>query len=367
MPRAFPCSLIGLCFECSQARGRAPLSRISGLTRIAHQNDRTPATAAFGRTGFLARPVPSDGLGSPSYDSRAQSGLTLPPRLKWTVALALVLAFPLSAQPAGPPVFEKDVLPILQAKCLRCHGAQQHKAALDLRSRAAMIHGGESGPALLAGVAEKSLLWIRIAGDQMPPGKEKLSAAEKGTLKVWIDSGARATAADTPVPAPAVDRQIADADRQFWAFQPPTRPPVPVVKDKQRVRNAVDAFILAALEKKGLTLSPRADRPTLLRRASFDLIGLPATPAEIDAFVADQSADAFDKQIDRLLASPRYGERWGRHWLDLAGYADSEGILDADYRPTAAWRYRDFVIRAFNADLPYDRFLEVQIAGDEAD
>jgi Protein of unknown function (DUF1549)/Protein of unknown function (DUF1553)/Planctomycete cytochrome C len=291
---------------------------------------------------------------------------SLPIRLcTLAVSLALALAPSLSAQTPAAPVFEKDVLPILQAKCLRCHGMEKQKAALDLRSRSTMIHGGESGPALLAGVAEKSLLWIRIAGDQMPPGKEKLTAAEKGTLKVWIDSGARAAGPDTAAPPLALDRQISDADRQFWAFRPPVRPPVPEVQAKQRVRNPIDAFIVAALEKKGLTLSPEADRHTLLRRASYALTGLPPTPAEIEAFVNDPSADAFEKQVDRLLASPRYGERWARHWLDLAGYADSEGILDADYARTNAWRYRDYVIRAFNSDKPYDRFLKEQIAGDE--
>src|SRR5262249_26521598 len=151
---------------------------------------------------------------------------------------------------------------------------------------------------------------------------------------------------------PDTDRQVTDADRDFWAFRKPVRPPVPAVKNAPRVRNPVDAFLLAALEKKGLTLSPEADRLTLLRRASFDLTGLPPSPKELDEVLADTAADAYERLIDRLLASKHYGERWGRHWLDLAGYADSEGILDADYVRSAAWRYRDYVIRAFNADKP---------------
>ncbi len=160
--------------------------------------------------------------------------------------------------------------------------------------------------------------------------------------------------------------RLSDADRNFWSFRPPVRPVVPALRTSHAaLRTPLDAFLLAALEKKGLTFSPEADRPTLLRRATFDLTGLPPTPQEIDAFLADTRPDAYDRLIDRLLASPRYGERWGRHWLDLAGYADSEGILDADYVRAAAWRYRDYVIRAFNADKPYNRFLKEQFAGDE--
>jgi cytochrome c553 len=284
------------------------------------------------------------------------------------VCPALLLnSTPARAQAApASPLFEKDVLPILQAKCLRCHGDKTQKATLDLRTRAAIVQGGESGAALLPGSAEKSPLWIMIAGDRMPPGKTKLTAAEKGVLKVWIDSGARTSAPEAPVaPRVLVDRQVTDADRQFWSFQPPVRPPVPAVRQAGRVRNAVDAFILAALEKKGLGLSPEADRQTLIRRLALDLTGLPPSPSEVEAFVNDPASDAYEKLVERLLASPAYGERWGRHWLDLAGYADSEGILNADYVRTAAWRYRDYVIRAFNADMPYDRFLKEQIAGDE--
>jgi Protein of unknown function (DUF1553)/Protein of unknown function (DUF1549) len=166
-------------------------------------------------------------------------------------------------------------------------------------------------------------------------------------------------------PARGGDGQFTDADRQFWAFRPPARPAVPKVRSGDRVRNPIDAFVLAALEKQGLTLAPEADRLTLIRRATFDLTGLPPTPQEVEAFVADSAPEAYERLIDRLLASPHYGERWGRHWLDLAGYADSEGILDADYVRSAAWRYRDYVIRAFNTDKPYDRFLKEQLAGDE--
>jgi hypothetical protein len=268
--------------------------------------------------------------------------------------------------PVARPVFEKDVLPVFQARCLRCHGANEQKAGLDLRTKAGLLKGGESGPALSPGAAERSELWIKIAADKMPPGKAKLTEAEKVAVRSWIDSGAFDDgSAVAQKPELAADWQVTDADRNFWAFRSPVRPGVPAVQHAERVRNPIDAFVLAALEKKGLALSPEADRLTLLRRACFDLVGLPPTPQEIDTFLEDRSPDAYEKLVERLLASEHYGERWSRHWLDQAGYADSEGILDADYVRTAAWRYRDYVIAAFNKDKPYDRFLREQLAGDE--
>jgi hypothetical protein len=270
-------------------------------------------------------------------------------------------------KPASEPiVFEKNLAPILEVKCWQCHGSEKQKAGLDLRTRAGLLKGGESGAAVSPGSAEKSVLWEKISTDQMPPGKVKLTSAEKAIFRAWIEGGTQAAnVATMPVIEDMTDRQVTDADRQFWAFQPPKRPQVPAVTNSNRVRNSIDAYIVASLEKKGLALSPEADRLTLLRRAFFDLIGLPPSPGDIEEFRADRSTDAYERLIDRLLASPHYGERWGRHWLDLAGYADSEGILDADYVRTAAWRYRDYVIQAFNKDKPYDRFLQEQLAGDE--
>jgi hypothetical protein len=278
----------------------------------------------------------------------------------------MLFCTPAFAQPKDIS-FEKAVLPIFQAKCLRCHGEKRQKAALDLRTKAAILKGGESGVALKPGSLKGSILWEKIRTDQMPEGDVKLTAAEKDTIRRWIEAGAPGEAKIAP-PSRA-DRQISDEDRKFWAFQTPVRPPLPSVKAKERVRNPIDAFILGALEKKGLTLSPEADRLVLLRRVTFDLTGLPPTHRDIDKFLKDcanaKPQAAYEKVVDRLLASPNYGERWARHWLDLAGYADSEGILDADYVRSAAWRYRDYVIRAFNQDKPYDRFLQEQIAGDE--
>jgi hypothetical protein len=278
--------------------------------------------------------------------------------------IVLLFASVVRADDKPAPSLEKDILPILQGKCLACHGDEKPKAHLDLRSRAGMLKGGEHGAALIPGAADKSELWRKITADKMPPGdKPKLSDAEKALVRAWIDAGAKesgaAIAADLP------DGKVTEADRSFWSFKKPVRPAVPTVAAKERVRNPIDAFVLAALEKKGLSLSPEADRLTLIRRVTFDLTGLPPTPTEIAEFLNDSSADVYEKLIERLLSSPHYGERWGRHWLDLAGYADSEGILDADYVRTAAWRYRDYVIRAFNNDKPFDRFLKEQIAGDE--
>jgi hypothetical protein len=280
-------------------------------------------------------------------------------------ALFLFSASTIAAEPTAVPTFEKDILPLFQARCLSCHGADKQKADLDMRSKPAMLKGGESGPALNPGAASKSLIWEKLVADKMPPGKEKLSAAEKALVRAWIDSGAKDTGVVAASADDGKDRSVTDADRQFWAFRAPVRPSVPAVKHTERVRNPIDAFLLAELEKKGLAFAPEAERGTLLRRASLDLTGLPPTPRELADFLADSKPDAYERMIDRLLASERYGERWARHWLDLAGYADSEGILDADYVRTAAWRYRDYVIRAFNKDKPYDRFLKEQIAGDE--
>ena len=161
------------------------------------------------------------------------------------------------------------------------------------------------------------------------------------------------------------DPLVSDEDRDFWSFRPPQRPAVPEVQVAERVRNPIDAFVLQKLEAEGLSLSPEADRRTLLRRLYFDLIGLPPTPEEAQAFLEDEAPDAYEQLVERLLASPHYGERWGRYWLDLAGYSDSYGVQHADLIRKNAWRYRDYVIRSFNADKPYDRFLLEQIAGDE--
>ena len=283
-------------------------------------------------------------------------------RTALTVLAFALLCSPAFAQPKETS-FEQVVLPIFAAKCLRCHGDKRQRGGLDLRTKAALLKGGEYGAVLKPGSLKDSVLWEKIRSDAMPEGDVKLSAAEKDVIRRWIEAGAPGD--DKTPAARGPDLAITDEDRKFWAFQTPVRPKVPALK----VSNPIDAFIIASLQTKGLTLSRPAEPLVLLRRVTFDLTGLPPTPTEIDDFLKDCASAkpqaAYEKVVDRLLASPRYGERWARHWLDLAGYADSEGILDADYVRSAAWRYRDYVIRAFNDDKPYDRFLQEQIAGDE--
>ena len=266
------------------------------------------------------------------------------------MVLATTLAIIAIALP--PPRFERDVKAVLAAKCLKCHGGDSTKSGFDVRTANAIRAGGDTGPAVVNGDPAKSQLFEMVSNGTMPPGKAaKLTADELALVKRWIEAG---TPSDEDAKQPDAKTPT------HWAFLPPKRPAVP-----NHAKHPIDAFLLDKLRAKGLSFSPEADRLTLLRRVTVDLTGLPPTPAEQDAFLADKSADAYEKVVDRLLASPRYGERQGRHWLDVAGYADSEGILDADYVRTASWRYRDWVIRSLNADMPYDRFLKEQIAGDE--
>lgn len=261
----------------------------------------------------------------------------------------------------GPAVeFERDVLPILKARCYECHDAKKQTAGyrLDVRSRA--LRGGESGePAVLPGKSGESELIRRVTHEdealRMPPedSGERLSEKEIATLKAWVDGGAV-----WPDTLAGEDPKAAG----HWAFTPPRRPDLPAVTTEARVRNAVDRFVLAKLEAEGLSPSPEADKATLIRRLHLDLVGLPPTPEEVDAFVADESPRAYEDLVERLLASPHYGERWGRLWLDAARYADSDGY-EKD-KPRFAYFYRDWVIDALNRDLPYDRFVVEQIAGD---
>ncbi|HSH94434.1 MAG TPA: PSD1 and planctomycete cytochrome C domain-containing protein, partial [Roseimicrobium sp.] len=251
-----------------------------------------------------------------------------------------------------------------KAHCFHCHGeGEKLKGDLDVRLAHFLTKGGESGPALIPGKPEKSLLVQQVQSDEMPKGEKKLTTAEKDVLKRWVASGAKTA---RPEPAELGKGPVfTEEEKQFWAFQPIQNPPVPKVRKKELVRNPIDAFLLQKLSDKNLGYAPPADRTTLIRRVTFDLLGLPPTPEEIDQFVKDTSPDAYQKLIDRLLASPAYGERWGRHWLDLAGYADSNGFTEADAPRAHAWRYRDYVIRSINADKPLSEFIREQLAGDE--
>ena len=296
-------------------------------------------------------------------------------KINTTSAILLPLCVVISAavgSPTTPPdkgieFFEKQVRPLLAAHCYACHSAATtSKGGLALDTREAMHRGGGRGAALIVRDPERSLIISAVRRShslKMPPAGP-ISDREIKTLEDWVRMGApdprTRDAADLRPKPPAPG--LKDG-RQFWSFMPKAKPALPVVKTAARVRSPIDRFILARLERAGLSLAPPADKRTLIRRATFDLTGLPPTPQEVDAFLADTSPDAFNTVVERLLASPRYGERWGRHWLDVARYADSNG-LDENIAYGEAWRYRDYVVRAFNQDKPFDRFLIEQIAGD---
>jgi hypothetical protein len=264
-----------------------------------------------------------------------------------TTALSLVLVLPAAAA-AAPVDFRTGVYPLLHDRCFRCHQGDDAKSGVRLDRRADVLRFATPGKS-----ADSRLVKLVSGGDPklvMPAAGPRLTAEQVRLLRDWIDQGL--TWDDALLPP-------AGAKSTHWAFQPVKRPAVPNTS-----KHPVDSFILAKLNVRGLAFAPEADRRTLLRRLALDLTGLPPTPEEIDAFVKDESPDAYEKQVERLLASPHYGERWGRHWLDVARYAESEGYESDHIRPYA-WRYRDYVIRAFNDDKPFDRFLTEQIAGDE--
>ena len=267
----------------------------------------------------------------------------------------------------GLELFKNSVGALLTEKCVKCHGGEKTKGDLDLTTRENLLKGGAEGAVLVVGKSKESKLIRLIAHTEEPymPKKETaLSPAEVAKIAAWIDAGAPY---DKPLLAKASGKnrgEVTVADRQWWSFQPLAKVVPPRVKETAWVRNDLDKFILAKQEEKKLKPNPTAARQQLIRRAYFDLTGLPPTPEEGEAFVSDKSADAYEKLVDHLLASEHYGERWGRHWLDLARFAESHGY-EQDYDRPNAYHYRDFVIRALNQDLPYDKFVKWQIAGDE--
>jgi len=257
---------------------------------------------------------------------------------------------------AGSTELETSARAILEKHCLACHGAAK-MSGLDLRDKEAMLSGGHRGPGLKPGNATDSLLYQAAAhiGDlKMPPGKESLSDEDLKILKQWIDAGAPWSS----------EAAVKYSEPAWWSFRTPRKPSIPKAVDAEWVHNPIDAFVAAKLEEKGLRHAPPADRRTLIRRAYFDLIGLPPSPEDVEKFAGDASPEAYPKLIEDLLASPRYGERWARHWLDVVRYSDSGGFETDIYYPNA-WRYRDYVIKSFAEDKPYDRFVQEQVAGDE--
>jgi len=284
-----------------------------------------------------------------------------------------VVADPPKPDADGVAFFEAKIRPVLVERCYQCHsaGSDKVKGGLRVDHRDGMVKGGDGGPSVVAGKPEESPLIeaIRYGDDalRMPP-KTPLTAEQVKDFETWVRMGApdpresAPSAAGTPGPTPYAGMDPETA-RSFWSFRPVADPPAPVVNDPAWPRDEVDRFVLARLEAAGLTPGADADRPTLIRRAAFDLTGLPPTPEAFDAFLADGSPDAFEKVVDRLLASPAYGERWGRHWLDLIRYADTGGD-NSDFPVPSAYKFRDYVVSAFNGDKPYDRFLREQVAGD---
>ena len=298
-------------------------------------------------------------------------------RLRFLLLLLPSCTF--AAEPSGPlehaaqmtrgvALFNSEVGKLLTDHCVKCHGGEKGvKGELDLTTREALLKGGESGPTVAPGNSGESLLVKSIRHEdkdlKMPKKADKLADGAIAKIAEWIDLGA-------PYGKPlgeagARDRsKVTDEDRQWWSFRPLAKPQPPAVKNGAWCRTPIDRFVLAKLDAKGLAPNPLAEKRTLIRRAYFDLIGLPPTPAQIERFLADNSPGAYEKVIDELLASPHHGERWGRHWLDLARYAESHGY-EQDYDRPNAWHYRDYVIRALNADQPFDEFVRWQIAGDE--
>ena len=279
------------------------------------------------------------------------------------ILLCLVIAADEPVQVAKPTAeqlrfFETNVRPVLVEHCQKCHGDKKQWGGLRLDSREAVMRGGDTGAAIVPGKPKESLLIraVRHEDEDLKMPKEgKLTERQIADLVRWVEMGA---------PFPQTQKSGARTrDPNHWAFQPPADVAVPAVKDEAWPQSVMDRFILAKIEAAGLIPAARADKRTLIRRVTFDLTGLPPTPAEIDAYLADEANDAFARVVDRLLESPRYGERWGRHWLDVARYADSNG-LDENISHGNAWRYRDYVVAAFNSDKPFDRFLIEQLAGD---
>jgi hypothetical protein len=283
--------------------------------------------------------------------------------MRWHIhastALLLLLPAAAEAKTDAEQSFERHVRPVLVEHCQGCHGAKKQMGGLRLDSRAALLTGGDGGPAVKPGDPDASRLIqaVRQMGDLKMPPRKKLPPSAVAALTAWVKAGA-------PWPAPRAPTGV-DASNRHWAFQSVRRPALPAVRNAAFAGNPIDRFVLAALEGRGLSPSAEADRHTLLRRVTFDLIGLPPTPDEVDAFLSDGRPDAYERVVERLLASPRHGERWARHWLDVARFADTKGYVffqESEY--PWAYTYRDYLIEALNADLPYDRFLVEQIAAD---
>jgi hypothetical protein len=292
---------------------------------------------------------------------------TLSPAVLPLIGLAVlnVLCSKTQGQSQEQVHFETDVRPILKAHCFHCHGEQDHReAGLDLRLVHLMKKGGDSGSAIAPGSSMDSLMMQRVQSGEMPPGGKTIPDAQKETLRRWLDQGARTKREEPQTPTL---EDWTEEERTYWLFQPVAQVAVPTIPspDISRSESPIDAFVLSKLLEKQIPIAQTSDRLTLMRRLSFDLLGVGPTIEESQEFISDTNIDAYERLVDRLLADPRYGEHWGRHWLDVAGYADSDGYSEQDTERPWAWQYRDYVISSFNADQPYDQFVIEQLAGDE--
>lgn len=281
---------------------------------------------------------------------------------KFACVCLLLAVCSTSTTAAEQLTYESHIRPILKAQCFHCHGEESEiSGGLDVRLVRLLREGGDSGAAVVPGDASASLLWERIASDEMPEGPKKLTPEQKDVIRRWIDQGANTA---RPEPANVQDARFSFEELSHWAFQPVTSPAIPI-RNGYEQNTPIDGFVASKLHEQGIPFSPVADRRVLIRRLTFNLHGLPPTPAEVERFVGDRSLDAYERLVDRLLSSPRFGERWGRHWLDVAGFAETNGPQESDGDRPHVWRYRDYVIDAFNSSKPIDQFFVEQLAGDE--
>lgn len=284
--------------------------------------------------------------------------------IRFSMLLVLIFAANAAAQDPAQVLFERDIQPVLRVRCMSCHGLEDRQGDLDMRTVELLLRGGKSGTAIVPGDASSSLIYQRILDDSMPPaGELRLPEEKQQLIKDWLDQGARTKG----VPE-IMERSIDVSDRGHWSFKSLNRPKVPDIRDPSLARTPIDRFLLEKLALDGLSYSPVADRRTWIRRLSFDITGLPPTPSEILAFELDEGEGSYKRAIDQLLDKPQFGERWGRHWLDAAGYVDTIGDdTDATIGKVAKgkWRYRDWVVRSLNQNKPFDQFVQEQVAGDE--
>lgn len=346
----------GKCHGAKVQKGELDLSSMSGLLRGGESGE--PAVAETAEDSMLWIMVNGGGMPPEGQPQLTEQELA---RIRQWIDGGAKSQRPVEL--VERQLTQHDVLPIVLLRCTACHGPQRKDGDLDLRTPAAMRKGGKHGPAIVPGDPGASLMIQRIETEACPPQElllkffvKRPSTEEVKTLRQWIAAGAPEAEVAPDVATEAPDPLVTDEDRQHWAFQPP---------EESAEADGIDEFILKKLEANGLTFSPEADRDALIRRAYLDLVGLPPTLAEWRKWHDSVDADWYGAMIDELLASPHYGERWGRYWLDVAGYADSEGGVSADPVREVAWKYRDYVIRAFNSDKPYDQFLLEQLAGDE--